>query len=588
MITTHSLSADAFLELAGGAGSSLVVRELREAQLSKHLMLLHVVAEVADGIDPPSRATAAFRAGYRLLAQAQAADPAAVARLLGLPHIGSWAHDCLACLDRGTPLDFGYLAAVAAAAAVRLGFRFELDVPTRDGGVPLPGLGSLQVAPSLGEWVRLSSDGERLRVGEHIDAPCAALIPDDGSGGTVPHWRGTPLVRAVADGRVWEVLLETTDRYLDRYTLPMLVDMTEVELGHWRQLIQAAWELLVRHHEWAAGPIVEGVPVIVPLVPRSDLDSATSPAAFGAIATSLPPSPVSMAETLVHEFQHIKLSGLMDMLPLIERSEQRAYAPWRDDPRPLGGILQGVYAFTGIVCFWNIQRQLETEPDAILRANVLYERWRLAIDLATDTLLGSGSLTPRGTDFVNVMRQHGRREQSPPVPTEATEIAREVALDNWLTWQLTHTALDAAGVARLAAAYQRGEPLTGRALPATRIEDDVRKIDSIPRSRLLNMRFQDPRRYRQLSAADIPGLGAADALLVRGDSDAAFAAYLARLVAEPDPAAWIGLALAAHRLPAAPSRSVLAAYLPLLFEMHAHLASRGIHADPLELAAWFE
>ena len=48
------------------------------------------------------------------------------------------------------------------------------------------------------------------------------LVPDDGSGGAVPHWRGTPLVRAVADGQAWEVLLETADRYLDRYTLPML------------------------------------------------------------------------------------------------------------------------------------------------------------------------------------------------------------------------------------------------------------------------------------------------------------------------------------------------------------------------------
>ena len=588
MITTHSLSADAFRELADGAGGSAVVRQLREAQLSKQLMLLHVVARAADGVDPRSHAAEAFRAGYQLLAEVQAGDPGAAAHSLALPHTGSWAHECLACLDQGKPCDFGYLAAVAAAAAIPLGIRFELDVPVRDGSVPLPGLGSLQVAACQNEWVTLGSDGERLRVGEHIDVPCAALVPDDGSGNAAPHWRGTPLVRAEANGLVWEVLLETSDRYLDRFALRMLTDMTEAEITSWRQRIQAAWELLVRHHKWAAGPIGEGVSVIVPLVPRSDHDSATSPAAFGAIATSLPPSPVSTAETLVHEFQHTKLCGLLDMLPLIDPSDKRGYAPWRDDPRPLGGILQGVYAFTGIVCFWNIQRQLETEPDAILRANVLYERWRLAIDLATDTLLGSGSLTPRGTEFVTVMRQHGRREQSPPVPTEATEIAREVALDNWLTWQLTHTALDAAGVAGLAAAYQRGERLTGRALPATRIEDDVRKIDSIPRSRLLNMRFQDPRRYRQLAATGMPELGAADALLFCGDADAAVAAYRARLAAGPDPATWIGLALAVHRLPSTPSQPVFAAHLPLLFEMHACLASRDIHADPLGLAAWFE
>ena len=134
----------------------------------------------------------------------------------------------------------------------------------------------------------------------------------------MPHWQGTPLIRAEADGQTWEVLLEIADRYLDRYTLPMLTDMTAAEVTNWRQRIQAAWELLVRHHEWAAGPVADGRPVIVPLVPQSDLDSATSPAAFGAIATSLPPSPVSMAETLIHELQHIKLCGLMDMLPLIE------------------------------------------------------------------------------------------------------------------------------------------------------------------------------------------------------------------------------------------------------------------------------
>jgi HEXXH motif-containing protein len=587
LITTHSLPADAFAELASGAGDSAVARQLHEVQLSKHLMLLHVVAEAAGGVEPQSLATLAFHAGYRLLAQAQAADPAAVARLLGLPHIGSWTHDCLARLDSGSPPDFGYLAAVAAAAAVRLGIPFEIAAPVREGRVPLPGLGCLEAA-GQGEWIRLSSDGERLRAGAHIDVACAALAPDDGSGGTVPHWRGTPLVRAEADGQAWEVLLETADRCLDRYALPMLTAMPAAEVTKWRQLIQSAWELLVRHHEWAAGPVADGVPVIVPLVPRSDLDSATSPAAFGAIATSMPPSAVSMAETLVHEFQHIKLCGLMDMLPLIEPCGERGYAPWREDPRPIGGLLQGVYAFAGIVRFWDVQRHIETEPDDILRANVLYERWRSTIELVTSTLLGKGFLTPTGVHFVTALRQRGQFEEAEPVPAEAVEIAREIALDNRLTWQLRHTALDTAVVVGLVAAYRRGESLGGQVLPEARIEDDTRKIDSIVRSRLLNMRCQEPQRYRQLSAADIPELGPADALLVRGNTNAAVAAYRERLAAEPDPAAWLGLALAIHRLPATPSRPVFASRLPLLFEMHASLADQGILADPLDLAAWFE
>lgn len=587
MITTHSLSAGAFSELAGGAGDSVVVRELREAQLSKHLMLLHVVAGAAAGVEPRSPGTEAFGAGYRLLSQVQAADPAGVARLLGLPHIGSWAHECLACLDSGSTPDFGYLAAVASAAAITARVRFEIDVPVRDGRVPLPGLGCLEVA-GQGEWARLSSDGTRLRVGERVDLACAALVPEEGLGPATPHWRGTPLVRAEADGRTWEVLLEISDHYLDRYALPMLTTLPPAEVVTWRGRLQSAWELLVRQHEWAAGPVAEGVAVIVPLVPQSDLDSATSPAAFGAIATSLPPSPVSMAETLIHEFQHNKLCGLMDMLPLIEPSAERGYAPWREDPRPLAGLLQGVYAFAGIVDFWDVQRHNETEPDDVLRASVLYERWRSTIGLVTDALLGQGALTPDGVRFVTALRERGRRPESDPVSPKAAEIAREIALDNWLTWQLRHTAVDPAGIASLAAAFKRGESGSGQTLPEESIDADTRKIDSMARSRLLSLRYQEPHRYRQLSAADLPDLDAADVLLVRGDASAAVAAYREELAAEPDAVAWIGLALAIHRLPASPVQPVFARHLPLLLEMHACLAGQGVRVDPLDVAAWFE
>jgi HEXXH motif-containing protein len=586
VITTHSLSADAFTELAGGAGDSVVVRELRAAQLSKHLMLLRIVAEAAEGAGA-SPGTAAFRAGYRLLAKVQHADPGAVAALLGLPQIGSWAHECLACLDSGSSPDFGYLAAAAAAAAVPAGVSFEIDVPARDGRVLLPGLGWLRTADQ-GGWVRLSSDGERLRAGEHAQVACAALVPDDGSGTAEPHWHGTPLVVAVADGQAWKVRLEITDQYLDRYALPMVAGLTAAEITTWRRRIQAGWELLVRHHPWAAGPIAAGTTVIVPLESRSNLDSATSPAAFGAIATSLPPSAVSMAETLIHEFQHVKLSGLMDMVPLIEAGDEKGYAPWRDDPRPAGGILQGLYAFTGIVRFWDVQRHLEADADSFLRASVLFERWRLAIGLVAGPLLAKGLLTPAGVRFVTALRERGQCGDAGPVPAAAAEIAREVSLDNWLTWQLRHTAVSATGVTGLAAAYQRGEPLRGQALPESWIEDDVRKVDSIQRSRLLNMRFQQPERFRQLPATDLPDLGAADAVLLNGNPDDAVAAYRAGLAAEPDPAAWLGLALAIHRLPAMPSRTVFATRLPLLFETHACLAEQGTYADPLELAAWFE
>ena len=108
----------------------------------------------------------------------------------------------------------------------------------------------------------------------------------------------------------------------------------------------------------------------------TDLVSATSPAAYGAIATSWPPDQVTLAETLVHEFQHVKLCGLLDMVPLAASGEQRVYAPWRQDPRPAGGLLQGVYAHLGIVRFWQAQQHAEADPDGLLRAQVHFARWR--------------------------------------------------------------------------------------------------------------------------------------------------------------------------------------------------------------------
>ena len=232
--------------------------------------------------------------------------------------------------------DFGHFACLAAAAAVRGGVPFELDVPVRGGRVQLPGLGFVRITDDS-SWVRLCGDGDRVTAGRQLRADRRYLIPDDGSGGPVPQWSGTPVIRAVADGLAWQALLETEDSYLDRYTLPMARGLAAESVGRRAPAgAQAAWEVLVRNHRRAAEPLPDVVSVIVPLTPLRDIDlvSATTPAAFGAIATSWPPDPVTMAETLVHEGQHVKLCGLLDMVPLVTSGGERVYAPWRQDPRP--------------------------------------------------------------------------------------------------------------------------------------------------------------------------------------------------------------------------------------------------------------
>src|SRR5437763_7851481 len=151
---SHRLPGTAFTALAAGRGDPAVIRLLQGAQQSKHTMLLHAIAEAAGDGDPADRGIAAFQAGYELLTRIQAADSGAAAWLLSLPHLGGWAHDALIRLGQGTSPDFAYLACAAAAAAVRAGVRFELDVPVRGGHVLLPGLGRL-AAGDQATWVRL-------------------------------------------------------------------------------------------------------------------------------------------------------------------------------------------------------------------------------------------------------------------------------------------------------------------------------------------------------------------------------------------------------------------------------------------------
>ncbi len=586
MVSTHRLPETAFIALAAGEGDPAVIRGLREAQQSKHTMLLLAIAQAVGDMAPATPETAAFQAGYELLTRIQATDPDVSAWLLGLPHLGGWLHDTLMRLDQGEAPDFAYLSCAAAAAAVRAGCPFELDVPVRAGRALLPGLGSL-LAAGHGPWIRLRSNGERLAAGHHLELTTRGLGPDHGTDPPVPHWRGTPAVRAVAAGLAWDVLLETGDPYLDRYTLPMRTGVGAGELRRWRARVRAAWEVLARHHRRAAEPMAEGISVIVPLTPRSDTDliSATSPAAFGAVATSWPPDPVTMAETLVHEFQHVKLCGLMDMMPLAESGGEKVYAPWRQDPRPVGGLLQGVYAHLGIVRFWRVQRHVETDPDDVLRAQVQFARWQPAIDLAVRTLRQTGCLTPAGARFVDLLQAQESRQVPEAVPGEAAELAREAALDHRLTWQIRHVAVDAADVASLAAAYRRGSPCSARTRPRTWIQEDVRKTGSGVRSRLLNMRCLAPGRYRELCAGGGPPVAEPDRLLLSRATEAAVQAYRDQIAAcaDPQPDAWIGLALALHQLPSSPLRVPFATRLALMLELYACL---GDARDPLHLAGW--
>jgi HEXXH motif-containing protein len=415
---SHQVPRELFAALASGGGGDDAVRTLAAAEYSKHAILLR-------GVLIAARDTAEYplaRAGYDLVSAAWRRNRGAAERVIRHPSVGVWARRTIeAC--RGGPAmpgaNPGGLRAVGAAAAIQAGLSAEIEIPAADGRAMLPSLGAAAVRGSAA----------LVRCGSGYATVGQVTVPRDPYC-DAPGWRGLHRVRAGS----LDVLIDDVDPFR-MPDVPYLAPRVSAAL--WEVALGRTWLVVERDHPATAAEIAASVSVIVPRSrpPASSVAavSATAPEAFGAIAMSLPLDPIAGAETLVHEMQHLKLGAVQDIITLtLPDNGSRYYAPWRDDPRPLGGLLQGAYAFLGVAGFWRRQRQLPTDH---LRADVEYARWRSATLVAAETLQSSGRLTSAGLDFVDGMIQTLRGWQAEPVSARAMAEARSTAESHLARWQ---------------------------------------------------------------------------------------------------------------------------------------------------------
>jgi HEXXH motif-containing protein len=151
------------------------------------------------------------------------------------------------------------------------------------------------------------------------------------------------------------------------------------------------------------------------------------------------PDRYTCAETLVHEAQHLKLCGLLDLVSLTGPEDgRRYYAPWRTDPRPLPGLLQGAYAFLGVGELWRRLRLSAAEDSVRRRGHQLFARWRDGVGLVVSTLLDSGQLTAAGREFVSQMAGVLAQWEREPVPPAALLSARQLAGQHLARWRSDH------------------------------------------------------------------------------------------------------------------------------------------------------
>jgi HEXXH motif-containing protein len=413
---THQVTAADFAALAVGAGDADTVRALRTAELSRRIIVAHMVRDMAAARAADQRLRGCVEDAFALLASSAERSRVDVDDVLMHPTVGAWGVQCLRRLRArraaaGTDADagpdddveesLGYLTGVAVASALRAGQQVDVTVRTSRGRLFLPTLGHVRLGGSL-PWVRASAPAGSSRLTLTASRMTMEVDVAAAGGGWIP-WRR---LRSVVDHCVLDVSLDDANPHHDYGTLRVAGSLDECGLARWQNAVDDAWCLLVRHHRRQATAIAAGMTALVPLAGAAagSQVSATSGHAFGAVAVTAPPDGLTLAAALVHEFQHAKLYALLHLVPLVEEEPgDTFYAPWRSDPRPLAGLLQGAYAFLGLVEFWHTQQSVGS-PGARRRAAFEFSRWRDAVDVVLDTLAGSGALTAPGRRFVHGMR----------------------------------------------------------------------------------------------------------------------------------------------------------------------------------------
>ncbi|WP_261554210.1 HEXXH motif domain-containing protein [Frankia tisae] len=598
----HRLAASDFDELAVGEAGPELVHRLRATQLSKRLLALRAVLDDAIRLAPGAAAGSGLAHSFEVLADAQRVAADVVGELLLTPGFGMWAMHCLrrmrgAVTSPTSPTsledDLAGLGTLAVVAALRTGREAEVTLLVRNDELVLPTLGRYRGV--LSGWVRARTVGGELTVraagSPERPVPNPLGAREAGQDGTDSGWEPIPMLHSEVTGGRVELRLDYLDPARHLLGLPMTSEVDAEALDLWQQRLDEGWRILWRFDPRAARAIAAGLTTIFPLQATSGATelSASAGEAFGAVAMTLPKDGLACAAALVHEFQHNKLSALLDLVTLFEPVEGRLfYAPWRTDPRPLSGLLQGAYAYLGLMDFWDAQRRVLPEPGY---AHFEFARWREEVWRVLVVSRLSGALTPLGLRFLDGMRTVAWRHRQATVPDEPRMLAKQISADAWMTWRLRNAEPAADRVATLVQAWRRGRPAPAGMRVPTGVRPGSRGLVHNARLDLAHLRLNDPKLFAA-AREGVPGVlgedfSPADRAYAFGDFLAAAAAYKQEIADDPDHlGAWAGLALCRRETGQLDHR-VLIAHPELVRAVHRGVEElTGDRVDPDDLVAW--
>jgi HEXXH motif-containing protein len=421
-IATYSFIDDCVSMLATGPLSPDSFRTFWSIERARRFLLLRSLHDLAFQHDELSGAVKEdVEQAWSQLVHLQTTYVEASDDVLLDPCVGRWLVQAVTQLRMGgehpsVDLLFRHLGAIVAAIAQRSSQPFSVTVPSRDGYIALPTLGLVPSTSSPNAVISSIDD----------------LVPER-------------TLTGECDGMTVQIRLAERDPFRPSTSLHV-APLTDVEHERWQAVFQQAWELLVRDHMDYALEIKAGYRSITPL-PYYELyrvRSTSSSDAFGGAEISYTDDPAQLAAALIHELRHSKLNALMHLRPLSTGPDPAVHrAPWRDDPRPLRGIIHGVYAFTGVSDFWRARCELGNATERRL-AQFDYELWRRHVLDAIRTARDTGLLTESGAGLIDAIETRVS-QWTAPIDSDIVASVDHLLIQEQAMWRAHHWRPDSTG-----------------------------------------------------------------------------------------------------------------------------------------------
>jgi len=592
-LSRHRLSSSEVDLLASGQHDDAILAILRKAERSRRRLLLRLVLHHARDRPVVVGPLPSVDEAWTLLVHAERAAPEPVSEMLAHPQIGVWGAHTLRRLrgraDESTPVwvHVGQLHTMACAAALLAGLDFRMTVPLWDGAVVLPAIGRIQLS-TTNEWS--TADVVQDAAGARVENTSATAGIGHLANG---RWFPRQMVRCGPDDN--DVHLDDVGPYRGLNLPTQAEPLAASDTKRWEALVAQAWHLLRTDYSAWEQELSAGLAVIVPR-PKSFRfrpHSASVGDGFGAAIVAEPHDAAQLAMTLVHEFQHSKLNAVNHLVPLAEANfSLDHYSPWRDDPRPVMGLYQGLYAFTSVAEFWLTRCGTTTGRE---RELTLFELalLRPQLNTALEDLHSARNLTEEGRRFVEGVGRRVAALRAVELPRDLVKAAEAAAIDHRLGWRVSHLQPNAQLVRLAADAWLRG-----RSAPALQGEPRVlanhqsRRLDV--KAVLSRVRISSPGEFARArsqlggSAQAVADAGEGDLALVSGDPSQARGLYLRELsTAAGRPGAWSGLALAVDMLAPGCGATMLVRQPELVSAVHRRItATASVAPHPEELAEW--